>query len=81
MKNITLSADAGLIEAARERARAEQTKLNEPFRRWLAHYAQKEQRVERYHEVIRSLQGKLRTGGPKFTREEMIVNPFRSGTA
>ena len=32
MKNITLSADDKLIEAARERARAEQTTLNEQFR-------------------------------------------------
>ena len=71
MRNITLSADAGWIEAARERARAEQTTLNEQFRRWLADYVQKEHRVERYHEVHRSLQGKLRTGGRKFTREEM----------
>lgn len=38
MKNITLSADDKLIEAARERARAEQTTLNEQFRRWLANY-------------------------------------------
>ena len=35
MKNITLSADEGLIEAARERARTEHTTLNEQFRLWL----------------------------------------------
>ena len=35
MKHITLSAEGGLIEAARERARAEHTTLNEQFRRWL----------------------------------------------
>jgi hypothetical protein len=33
MKNITLSADEKLIEAARARAQAEQTSLNEQFRR------------------------------------------------
>ena len=38
MKNITLSADDKLIEAARSRARSEQTTLNEQFRRWLAEY-------------------------------------------
>ena len=47
MKNITLSADEGLIEAARERARAEHTTLNEQFRLWLADYARREQQAER----------------------------------
>ena len=35
MRNITLSADEKLIEAAREKARARYTTLNEEFRRWL----------------------------------------------
>ncbi len=39
MKNITLSADEGLIEAAHERARTEHTTLNEQFRLWLSDYA------------------------------------------
>jgi len=39
MKNITLSADEKLIEAARARARAEHTTLNELFRQWLEAYA------------------------------------------
>lgn len=39
MKNITLSAEAHLIEAARARAQAENTTLNEQFRCWLADYA------------------------------------------
>lgn len=71
MKNITLSADEELIEAARERARAENTTLNEQFRLWLADYARREQQVERAMAVVRELQGKVRTGGRKFTREEM----------
>lgn len=71
MKNITLSADERLIEAARERARAERTTLNEQFRRWLADYARREQQAERAMAVVRGLQGKVRTGGRKFTREEM----------
>ena len=69
MKNITLSADEKLIEAARERARAEHTTLNEQFRRWLEEYTQ-QQRMRRYDEVIASLRGKLRVGR-KFTRDEM----------
>ena len=39
MKNITLSADADLIEAARQRAAAERTTLNARFRQWLEDYA------------------------------------------
>ena len=69
MKNITLSADEKLIEAARERARAEHTTLNEQFRRWLEEYTQ-QQRMRRYDEVIASLKGKVRVGH-KFTRDEM----------
>jgi len=71
MKNITLSADKELIEAARDRARAEKTTLNEQFRLWLADYARREQQAERAMAVVRELQGKVRTGGRKFTREEM----------
>lgn len=70
MKNITLSADERLIEAARERARAEHTTLNEQFRRWLAEYAQREQQAERAMAVVEELRGKLRVGR-KLTREEM----------
>ena len=40
MKNISLSADAALIESARRRAEAENTTLNILFREWLAGYAQ-----------------------------------------
>ncbi len=71
MKNITLSAEEGLIEAARERARAEHTTLNEQFRRWLKDYARREQQAEEAMTVVRELRGKVRTGGRKFTRDEM----------
>ncbi len=69
MKNITLSADESTIEAARAQARAENTTLNEQFRRWLADYARK-QRMARYEEVMKDLRGKLKVGR-KLTREEM----------
>jgi hypothetical protein len=62
MKNITLSADASLIEAARERARSEQTTLNEQFRLWLAAYAQTRGRMDRYDAVMRGLRGELKLG-------------------
>ena len=71
MKNITLSADERLIEAARDRARAEQTTLNEQFRRWLAEYARSETRAEEAMRVIREIQAYVDSGGRRFTREEM----------
>lgn len=71
MKNITLSADERLIEAARERAQAEHTTLNAEFRRWLADYAKRKQRADEAMAVIERLQGYASTGGRKFTRDEM----------
>jgi hypothetical protein len=70
MKNITLSADDKLIEAARTRARAEHTTLNEQFRRWLADYVNREQQAQEAMAVIQELRGKLRVGR-KLTRDEM----------
>ena len=64
VKNITLSADERLIEAARRRARAEHTTLNEAFRLWLADYALAEQRLQRLDEVLARLQGRLQVGRP-----------------
>ena len=71
MKNITLSAEEHLIEAARARARAENTTLNEQFRRWLADYGQRRKRADAAMQVIAELRGRLRTGGQKFSRDEM----------
>ena len=50
MKNITLSADENLIEAARARAREERTTLNDLFRRWLTDYTQRRQQAD--HERV-----------------------------
>jgi hypothetical protein len=71
MKKITLSADDKLIEAARARARAEQTTLNEQFRCWLADYVQQEQKTEFAMALIEELRGQVSTGGRKFVRDEM----------
>jgi hypothetical protein len=78
VKNITLSADERLIEAAREQARAEHTTLNEQFRIWLADYVQRHQRVAMAMSSIAELQGALNSKGKsaaankrKFTRDEM----------
>ena len=70
MKNITLSAEESLIEAARERARAEQTTLNEQFRLWLAEYSQTRGRLDRYEAVMQDLRGQL-VVGKKLDREAM----------
>ena len=80
MKNITLSADENLIEAARRRAAAEHTTLNERFRVWLENYVRSEQQAAEYvggerqaaraMRTLRELQCKLRVGR-KLTREEM----------
>jgi hypothetical protein len=71
MKNITLSAEERLIEAARERARAEHTTLNDLFRRWLADYTHREQQVERAMAVVDRIAGYATSGGRKFSRDEM----------
>ena len=71
MKNITLSADENLIEAARRRAVAEHTTLNEQFRVWLSLYVGREQQAAKAMKVIRELQGSIFTRGRKFTRDEM----------
>jgi len=71
MKNITLSADEHLIAAARQRANAEHTTLNEQFRLWLKGYVRCKQQADAAMETIKALQGRLSTGGRKFTRDEM----------
>ena len=71
MKNITLSADEHLIEAARERARSEHTTLNAEFRCWLNDYARRKHQADEAMALIERLRKKVRTGGRKFTRDEM----------
>ena len=70
MKNITLSADDDLIEAARRRAAGEGTTLNEQFRMWLADYVSRERQAAQAVQVMLELQGRLRVGR-KLTRDEM----------
>ena len=70
MRNITLSADASVIDAARERAASENTTLNAEFRNWLEAYARCH-RASRAMRAVRKLQAKYRTGGRKFGRDEL----------
>ncbi len=70
MKNITLSADERHIEAARARARAENTTLNAAFREWLDEYT-KAERVAAAMAIIDRIASYVKTDGRKFTRDEM----------
>ena len=63
MKNITLSADEALIEAARERAMEEKTTLNAQFRVWLAEYSRVQDQLKAYDETIRAYVGNSLSGG------------------
>ena len=71
MKNITLSADEHLIQAARQRAASEHTTLNAKFREWLEDYVQRQRQVDEALAFIAEIRGKYSAGGKKFTREEM----------
>lgn len=71
MRNITFSADERLIEAARERARSQNSTLNEEFRRWLEVYARQDEQAALARQVIEDMRSRVRTGGRRFTREEM----------
>lgn len=70
MKNITFSADEQCIEAARARATAEHTTLNDQFRIWLSEYARKHERLADYDRLMQDLRGKVRVGR-KLSRDEM----------
>lgn len=71
MRNVTFSADEALIEAARERALRERTTLNEQFRLWLEAYAAREERARTAMQVVADLRPTVRTGGRRFTRDEL----------
>jgi hypothetical protein len=60
VRDITLTADEELIEAAEERARAEGTTLNEQFQRWLEGYSRREQKYNEAMELLDRLQSYVR---------------------
>src|SRR5580693_3820232 len=55
VRNITLSAEADLIERARERASRENTTLNAAFREWLQRYAGQDTGSQDYAQIMRRL--------------------------
>jgi hypothetical protein len=68
-KNITFSAEEDLIVAARRRAAAEHSTLNDQFRRWLQEYVATHRQAERYEDLMQRLSG-IDSGG-SFPRDEL----------
>ncbi|MDE2923815.1 MAG: hypothetical protein OYL92_07375 [Acidobacteriota bacterium] len=72
MRNITLSADENLIDAAREEARRRRTTLNAEFRVWLGQYARKQQGERRVKDYRRFMEATTEvSAGRRFSRDEM----------
>ena len=71
MKNVTLSAEEGLIQNARHLAEAQKTTLNQMFRDWLAGLSRKQEHSHR--EEVEAIFRRLDhvNAGRKFSREEM----------
>jgi len=71
MNTITLSIDDELMEAASGRAQAEHSTVDELARQWLIGYAGAQASADAAMGVVEDLRGKLKTGGRKFTRDDM----------
>ena len=69
LKNITLSADKVMIERARRRAEAQNTTLNEAFRRWLAQYVESPQTTTDFTDLMN--QFNYVEPGKSFTRDDL----------
>jgi hypothetical protein len=69
VKNITMSAEEGLIERARLRAARERTTLNAAFRDWLQRYAGRETGSREYAQLMERLRH-VRSSR-RFSRDEM----------
>ena len=69
MKNITLSADADLIERARLIARQQRRTLNEAFREWLGQFTQSSGDAQGFDALMMRLRNV--DAGRCFSREEM----------
>jgi hypothetical protein len=69
MKNITLSADKGLIEAGRRQAAQQNTSSNELFGQWLAQYVARPYAADQYSDLMDKLAHVK--AGRTFNREKM----------
>ncbi len=68
-KNITLSADDFLLRRAREKARQENTSLNQLFRGWVKKYVNRDNIDAEYDALMENLMDVK--AGRKFSRDEM----------
>ena len=71
MKNITLSVDEYLLEAAHKYAASENTTLNAKFRQWLEDYTERQRRADDEIMFIEEMRRKYPPRDRKFTRDEM----------
>ena len=71
MKDITLSADEHLIEAAQKYATTQKTTLDAKFQEWLEEYTQRQKRADDEIAFIEKLRRKYPPRGRKFSRDEM----------
>lgn len=69
--SVTVVADRALMKAARERALRERSTLEDEIQKWLEEYVQRDEQVRRALATIDSLRKTVRTGGKRFTREEL----------
>jgi len=67
--NITLSVEQKLITLAREKAKRENSSLNQRFREWLERYINGEKIEEKYKVLKEELN--YAKAGKNFTREEL----------
>jgi len=74
IRNITLSAEESLIEAARHHAQEENSTLNQAFRDWLKSYSHSVQDAENkkiaFNEIMNQL-AYVSTGNRKYSRDEL----------
>jgi len=68
-RNITLSAEEGLIRRAREMEIQHKTTLNALFREWLARYVGSERAGEEYSDLMERLA--YGNAGKHFSRDEL----------
>ena len=71
MKNITLSADERLLEAAHKYAASENTTLDAKSWQWLEDYTERQERTDRTVACIEEMRRKYPARNRKFTLGEM----------
>jgi len=69
MKNVTLSADADLIEKARLLARTQHRTLNAAFREWLTQFTAGESDAQSFALLMKQMRHV--EAGRRYTRDEM----------